>query len=68
VRFNETPLASRCVVDLSPGDVLLLNHRTDEPLTLFVGEVPYLSVLAGRRGTQKAFAVIGPPGKKGADH
>ena len=68
VRFNETPLASRRVVDLSPGDVLLLNHRTDEPLTLFVGEVPYLSVLAGRRGTQKAFAVIGPPGKKGADH
>ncbi len=68
VRFNETALASRRVVDLSPGDVVVLNHRTHEPLTLFVGEVPYLSVLAGRRGTQKAFAVIGPPGKKGADH
>jgi len=67
VRFNDTPLASRRVVELSPGDVLVLNHRTDQPLTLFVGEVPYLSVLAGRRGTQKAFAVIGPPGKKGAD-
>ena len=68
VRFNETPLASRRVVDLSPGDVVVLNHRTDEPLTLFVGEVPYLSVLAGRRGTQKAFAVVGPPPRKGADH
>ncbi len=68
VRFNDTPLASRCVVDLIPGDVVVLNHRTDEPLTLFVGDVPYLSVLAGRRGAQKAFAVVGPPPKKGADH
>jgi flagellar motor switch protein FliM len=68
VRFNETPLASRRVVDLVPGDVVVLNHRTDEPLTLFVGDVPYLSVLAGRRGAQKAFAVVGLPPKKGADH
>jgi flagellar motor switch protein FliM len=68
VRFNDTPLASRRVVDLVPGDVVVLNHRTDEPLTLFVGDVPYLSVLAGRRGAQKAFAVVGPPPKKGAGH
>ncbi|MGA3218291.1 MAG: flagellar motor switch protein FliM [Acidimicrobiales bacterium] len=68
VRFNETALASRRVVELVPGDVVVLNHRTDEPLTLFVGDVPYLSVLAGRRGAQKAFAVVGPPPKKGADH
>jgi flagellar motor switch protein FliM len=66
VRFNETAMASHRVVDLAPGDVVVLNHRTDEPLTLFVGHMPYLSVLAGRRGTQKAFAVVGPPGRKGA--
>jgi flagellar motor switch protein FliM len=68
VRFNETVLASRRVVELEPGDVVVLDHRIDEPLTLFVGHVPYLSVLAGRRGPQKAFAVVGPPGKKGAGH
>jgi flagellar motor switch protein FliM len=66
VRFNQTALASRRVVELAPGDVVVLDHRTNEPLTLYVGPVPYLSVLAGRRGAQKAFAVVGPPGKKGA--
>jgi flagellar motor switch protein FliM len=67
VRFNETVLPSRRIVALTPGDVVVLDHRTGEPLTLFVGEVPYVSVLAGRRGAQKAFAVVGPPGKKGAN-
>jgi flagellar motor switch protein FliM len=67
VRFNETDLPSRRIVDLVPGTVVVLRHPVDAPLTLFVGEVPYLSVLAGRRGTQKAFAVIGPTNKKGAD-
>lgn len=67
VRFNETDMVSRRVVDLFPGSVIVLRHPVDEPLTLFIGEVPYLSVLAGRRGSQKAFAVIGPTNKKGAE-
>ena len=70
VRFNDTPLGSRQVVNLSPGDVFTLAHPTSSPLTLYVGETPFLAVLAGRRGTQKAFAVIGPynkPGGQGAD-
>src|SRR5579863_1785635 len=67
VRFNETDLPSRTIVDLAPGQVIRLEHPVDEPLTLFVGRVPYLSGLAGRRGPQKAFAVIGPTAKKGAE-
>lgn len=67
VRFNETSLPSRQVVALTPGDVVVLQHRVEQPLTLYVGHVPYLSVLAGRRGNHKAFAVIGPTDKKGAD-
>jgi len=60
VRFNDTPISSRQLLQLSPGDVLPLAHPTTSPLTLYVGGVPFLRVLAGRRGAQKAFAVIGP--------
>jgi flagellar motor switch protein FliM len=67
VRFNDTELASRRLVGLAPGQIIVLDHPTDEPLTLYVGQVPYLAVLAGRRGSQKAFAVIGPTSKKGSD-
>lgn len=65
VRFNNTPLPSQRIVGLSPGDVIVLRHTVDQPLTLFAGTVPFLSVLAGRRGTQKAFAVIGHTANKG---
>jgi flagellar motor switch protein FliM len=67
VRFNETDLPSRTIVELTPGQVIRLEHPVDEPLTLYVGQVPYLSGLAGRRGAQKAFAVIGPTAKKGSE-
>jgi len=67
VRFNETTVPSSRMVELAPGQVVVLNHPVEEPLTLYVGEVPFLAVLAGRRGNQKAFAVIGPTEKKGAD-
>ncbi|HTV10762.1 MAG TPA: flagellar motor switch protein FliM [Acidimicrobiales bacterium] len=65
VRFNDTTVTSRRVVELARGDVVLLDHPVDRPLTLYVGKVPFLSVLAGRRGNHKAFAVIGPSEKKG---
>lgn len=58
VRFNDTTIQSRRVVDLAPGDLIVLEHRVDEPLTLYVGQTPFLPVLAGRRGNQKAFAVV----------
>lgn len=67
VRFNDTSVPSRQVVDMAPGQLIMLDHAVGQPLTLFVGEVPLLSVLAGRRGTQKAFAVLGPAGKKGVE-
>jgi flagellar motor switch protein FliM len=63
IRFTETPMSSREIVALSPGDVIALAHPTDKPLTLYVGETPFLAVLAGRRGNQKAFAVVGPYAK-----
>ena len=54
VRFNETDLPSRTIVQLTPGQVIRLEHPIDEPLTLYVGHVPYLSGLAGsRRPTQR---------------
>jgi flagellar motor switch protein FliM len=56
-------MSSREIVALSPGDVIALAHPTDKPLTLYVGETPFLAVLAGRRGNQKAFAVVGPYAK-----
>lgn len=69
VRFNDTELASGRVVELAPGDLIVLDHQVDRPLTLYVGEVPYLPVLAGRRGNHKAFAVVEPKNKgKGARH
>jgi flagellar motor switch protein FliM len=67
VRFNDTPMPSQRIVDLALGQVVTLNHHVDEPLTLFIGDTPFLAVLAGRRGTQKAFAVIGTPAKKGVE-
>jgi flagellar motor switch protein FliM len=67
VRFNDTAVPSHRVVDLAPGQVLRLDHPVDLPLTLYVGDLPFLAVLAGRRGAQKAFAVVGPPGTKGAE-
>jgi flagellar motor switch protein FliM len=67
VRFNDTRVASRQVIELVPGQVLSLDHPVEEPLTLYIGDVPFLAVLAGRRGNHKAFAVIGPTDKKGAD-
>ncbi|SRR5579875_93002 len=60
VRFNDTPVRSQRLVELSPGDVITLGHPTTSPLTLYVGGMPFLSVLAGRRGAFKAFAVVGP--------
>ena len=67
VRFNDTNIASRRVAELAPGEVITLAHPVEEPLTLYVGDVPFLSVLAGRRGNLKAFAVIGPTDKKGGE-
>ncbi|MGH9107408.1 MAG: flagellar motor switch protein FliM [Acidimicrobiales bacterium] len=67
VRFNETSLPSRRIVELTPGKVIVLDHHVDQPLTLYVGGVAYLAVLAGRRGNQKAFSVIGPTDRKGTD-
>jgi flagellar motor switch protein FliM len=68
IRFNNTSLPSRRIVGLAPGDVVVLDHPVEEPLTLYVGSVPFLAVLAGRRGNQKAFAVIGPTDKKRGDN
>lgn len=63
VRFNDTSVPSRLVVDLAPGDLIVLGHHVDQPLTLYVGETAFLPVLAGRRGNQKAFAVVDVPKK-----
>ena len=67
VRFNETDLPSRTIVDLARARSYASSTQSTEPLTLYVGRVPYLSGLAGRRRPRKAFAVIGPTAEKGAD-
>jgi flagellar motor switch protein FliM len=61
VRFNDTVLRWGDVIALAPGDVVTLSHHVSEPLSLCVGGIRYLPVVAGRRGHHKAFAVVDAP-------
>jgi flagellar motor switch protein FliM len=60
VRFTEITLTSREVVDLQPGDVVQLGHRTDRPLAVCVGGVDRFAALPGRRGSRLACVLVDP--------
>lgn len=58
VRFNEISLTSSEIIDLQVGDILPLNHRTDEPLIFEVEDRPYLFATPGRRGKRIACQIV----------
>jgi flagellar motor switch protein FliM len=64
VRFTEITLTSREVVDLQPGDVVQLGHRTDRPLAVCVGGVDRFAALPGRRGNRLACVLVDPDGRQ----
>ncbi len=60
VRFGGVDLTSREVVELRPGDVVPLHHRTDRPLSVSVDGVDRFHAVAGRRGARLACVVVDP--------
>lgn len=61
VRFDPASFTPDAILGLAIGDVITIPHPIDRPLTVWVGEQPYLSAVAGRRGSQLAFAVADRP-------
>jgi flagellar motor switch protein FliM len=57
VRFRPRPLSAEEILALSPGDILVLPHAADAPLTASVGEVPMFEVQPARRGRKVAVHV-----------
>jgi flagellar motor switch protein FliM len=57
VRFRARPLSAEEILALSPGDVLVLPHAADAPLTASVGEQPMFAVQPARRGRKVAVQV-----------
>jgi flagellar motor switch protein FliM len=57
VRFRPRPLSAEEILNLSPGDILVLPHAADAPLTASVGEVPMFEVQPARRGRKVAVHV-----------
>lgn len=57
VLFQPVLLALREVMLLQAGDVLLLDHAVDQPLTLRVGERAFCSGYVGHHGDRLAYAV-----------
>lgn len=58
-RFRPVVASSRQITSLQVGDLLLLNHPVDMPLTLDVGGVPTHEVRIGRLNRQFALQVVG---------
>lgn len=54
VCLNPTPVAAQEIFALSPGDVLRLAHRVDEPVRVLVEGVDVLDGFLGRRGRHMA--------------
>jgi flagellar motor switch protein FliM len=65
-RFRPVVASSRQITSLQVGDLMLLNHPVDMPLTLDVGGVPTHEVRIGRLNRQFALQVVGTtePGRR----
>lgn len=57
VRLRDTPVAAHDLAALRVGDVLRLEHRTDDPVHINVAGVPTLTGHLGRRGRRLAVQV-----------
>jgi flagellar motor switch protein FliM len=55
-------LPIEAVLALRPGDVLKLDARADEGVTLYAGAVPVHRALPGRSGGRRAIQITAPLG------
>jgi hypothetical protein len=60
-RLNPTMVSAGAILGLSPGDVLVLDHRITQPATVFVAESPIFKGHIGRRGSRLAVAITDEP-------
>jgi flagellar motor switch protein FliM len=60
VRLGETRLKVKDFLSLQPGDILKLDRRTDEELTLLVGNVPKFEGKPAMNGKKVVFSVSDP--------
>lgn len=56
-QFRPVGMTARDIVRLEIGDVVLLSHPLDEPLTLLVGETPTFHARIGRRNRRLAVLI-----------
>ena len=56
-QLNATPVPAAMIASLSPGDVIVLDHRMNRPATAVVNGTPLFTGHLGRRGRRFAIAV-----------
>lgn len=52
--FNDTPASVRDILNLQVGDVISLDHKLDEPLTIRVGHIPKFMATIGTKDNRYA--------------
>ncbi|HVT14128.1 MAG TPA: flagellar motor switch protein FliM [Fimbriimonadaceae bacterium] len=60
VCLGETKIKVKDFLSLQPGDILQLNRRTDEDLTLLVGDIPKFEGKPAMNGKKVVFSVTDP--------
>ncbi len=58
VSFREVALESTDILGLRVGDVIPLDHPVDEPLTVYVDDIPCYHAVTGRRGKRLACLIV----------
>ncbi|MEZ4702901.1 MAG: flagellar motor switch protein FliM [Rhodothermales bacterium] len=56
--LGRTTLSITDLLGLSEGDVILLKNRADEPIKVYIGELPKFKASAGKSGNQRAVRVV----------
>jgi flagellar motor switch protein FliM len=64
VSFEPIQLTPRRIVGMAVGDVINLNHRVTNPLTVESDGITFAHALAGRQGSRLAGLVVGIPREK----
>jgi len=58
VRFRSTPIGSRTLLELAPGDVVPLGHRQGQPLAVVVDRTVLRHAVMGQSGSRVAAVII----------
>lgn len=61
VRFQPVRMRPADLIDLRPGDVVPLAHRTDTPLAVTAADITFAHAVAGSHGNRLACLVVTPP-------